>query len=59
MQFRNMARVIPGPILKLAPGKSVVTLMTWRLATQSDPEWAQVGCVHEAEMFLIKGLLER
>jgi len=59
MQFRNMARVIPGPLLKLESSKSVITLMTWRLATQSDAEWTQVGCVHEAEMFLIKGLLER
>lgn len=35
------------------------TLPTWRLATQSDDEWTQHGCIHEAETFLIRGLLER
>jgi hypothetical protein len=59
MQFRNMSRVIPGEVLKLGPDRCVVTLMTWRLNTQSDAEWTQISCVHEAEMFLIKGLLER
>lgn len=59
MQFRNMSRVIPGDLLKMGPDKCVVTLLTWRLATQTDAEWTQVSCVHEAEMFLIKGLLER
>jgi hypothetical protein len=32
---------------------------TWRLASESDAAWGQFGCVHEAEMFLIKGMLER
>ena len=59
MQFRNSSRVIPGEVLRLGPGKCVVTLLTWRLATQTDAEWTQISTVHEAEMFLIKGLLER
>ena len=59
MQFRNMSRVIPGDLLGLGPDQAVVTLMTWRLALQSDATWEQFGCIHEAEMFLIKGLLER
>jgi hypothetical protein len=59
MQFRNMSRVIPGEVIGLGPAHAVVTLMTWRLASQSDAAWAQISCVHEAEMFLIKGLLER
>lgn len=59
MQFRNMSRVIPGELLRLNPGSCVITLLTWRLATQSDAEWTQFGTIHEAEMFLIKGLLER
>lgn len=59
MQFRNMSRVIPGDLLKIGADKCVVTLLTWRLATQSDAAWEQMSCVHEAEMFLIKGLLER
>jgi hypothetical protein len=59
MQFRNMSRVIPGDLLGLGPDQAVVTLITWRLASQSDAAWEQFGCIHEAEMFLIKGLLER
>jgi hypothetical protein len=59
MQFRNMSRVIPGDHLKIGTGSCVVTLLSWRLSTQSDAAWAQFGCIHEAEMFLIKGLLER
>jgi hypothetical protein len=59
MQFRNMSRVIPGGLLKLGDDKCVVSLLTWRLATQSDAEWEQFCCIHEAEMFLIRGLLER
>lgn len=59
MQFRNMSRVIPGATLRMAPDSSVISLLTWRLATQSDAEWTQFCCIHEAEMFLIKGLLER
>lgn len=59
MQFRNMSRVIPGDLLKIGADKCVVTLLTWRLATQTDAEWEQMSCVHEAEMFLIRGLLER
>ena len=59
MQFRNMSRVIPGDVLKMGKDKSVVTLLTWRLATQDDAAWQQISAVHEAEMFLIKGLLER
>jgi hypothetical protein len=59
MQFRHMSRVIPGPMLKMEPDTCVVTLLTWRLATQSDADWVQLSTVHEAEMFLIKGLLER
>lgn len=59
MQFRNMSRVIPGGLLKRGDGNCVVTLLSWRLATQSDADWEQFSCIHEAEMFLIKGLLER
>lgn len=59
MQFRNAARVIPGAILGHRPNTSVITLMTWRLVSQSDAAWEQACVVHEAEMFLIRGLLER
>jgi hypothetical protein len=59
MQFRHMSRVIPGATLKMSDDACVVTLLTWRLATQSDGEWIALSTIHEAEMFLIKGLLER
>lgn len=59
LSFRNMSRVIPGPVLGLAGGTSVVTLLTWRIASQSDADWTEFCCIHEAEMFLIRGLLER
>ena len=59
MQFRNMSRVITGDLLKIGDDKCVVTLLSWRLASQSDADWEQFCCIHEAEMFLIRGLLER
>ncbi|MGH7003234.1 MAG: hypothetical protein ACREIP_04735, partial [Alphaproteobacteria bacterium] len=59
MQFRNAARVIPGALLGHDAKSSVVTLMSWRLASQSDAAWLQLGTVHEAEMYLIRGILER
>jgi hypothetical protein len=59
MQFRNMSRIIPGALLKIRDDHCVVTLLSWRLSTQSDADWEQFCCIHEAEMFLIRGLLER
>ena len=59
LQFRNSARVIPGVLLGLGEDACVVTLMTWRLASQSDADWAQISTVHEAEMYMIRGLAER
>lgn len=59
LRFRNMSRVLPGPTLGYDEDYCVVSLLTWRLADQTDEAWEQIGCVHEAEMFLIRGLLER
>ncbi len=59
MQFRNMSRVIPGTLLGHGADSAVITLLTWRLKTQTDEAWIQMGTVHEAEMYLIRGLLER
>jgi hypothetical protein len=58
LRFRNAARVFDGPTLGHPAGTAVVTLFTWRLATQSDDAWAQIGSTHETEMFLIRALLE-
>jgi hypothetical protein len=59
LQFRNAARVLPGALLGRDPQSCVVTLMSWRLATQTEDQWQQTCTVHEAEMYLIRGLLER
>ncbi|MBP0614547.1 hypothetical protein [Jiella mangrovi] len=59
MEFRNMARVIPGSALKMNASHCVVTLLSWRHAGQSEAAWMQISTSHEAEMFLIKGLLEQ
>lgn len=59
MQFRNMSRVLPGPLLGLPEQSCVVSLLTWRLASQDDAAWNQISTVHEAEMFMIRGLAER
>ncbi|MCQ8782141.1 hypothetical protein [Mangrovibrevibacter kandeliae] len=59
LSFRNMSRVIPGAVLNMPPGSCVVTLLSWRRADQSEAAWMQTSTSHEAEMFLIKGLLER
>ncbi|MEK6347370.1 MAG: hypothetical protein V4764_07815 [Burkholderia sp.] len=59
MQLRNISRVVPGHQLKRDEASCVVTLLSWRLSTQGDADWTQFCCIHEAEMFLIKGLLER
>ena len=59
LRFRNMSRVIPGEALNMGPDRCVVTLLSWRMADQSESAWMQTSTSHEAEMFLIKGLLER
>ncbi|HEX7382174.1 MAG TPA: hypothetical protein VF265_08465 [Nevskiaceae bacterium] len=58
MQFRNAARVLPGEAFGYGENRCIVTLLTWRLATQSDDAWQAVSKVHEAEMYLIRGLVE-
>ena len=59
LRFRNAARVIRGDALDHPPPSAVVTLLSWRLAAQSEAAWQQLCVTHETEMFLIKGLLER
>ena len=59
MVFRNHSRVIPGPLVGRDANSCIVSLMSWRLASHTQQQWEQLCTVHEAEMFLIKGLLER
>ena len=56
---RNSARIVPGPVLGLPENHCVVTLMTWRHSKAEEQRWLQTSVMHEAEMFVIKGLLER
>jgi hypothetical protein len=45
-------------LLERGPGASVVGLMAWRPAGQSDESWRRVQDVHRAEIHLIKSRLE-
>lgn len=56
---RIWIRVVPGEELERAAGTCVVTIAAWRPAGQSDESWRRTRASHEAEVFLIKGLLER
>src|SRR5438132_12579207 len=56
---RNSARIIPGSVLGMPENHCVVTLMTWRHSKAEEQRWLQTCAMHEAEMFVIKGLLER
>ena len=60
LQFRNMARVIPGALLGLGDGTCVVDppdlAAGLAVGRRLGPDGARS---HEAEMFLIRGLLER
>ena len=59
LSFRNASRVVPGAVLGRDPNTCIVTLLSWRSAAQTDQAWQQTCTVHEAEMYLIRGLLER
>jgi hypothetical protein len=58
LRFRNAARVFDGVLFGHPAGTAVVSLLTWRLVSQSDDAWAQICSTHETEMFLIRTLLE-
>ena len=46
-------------VFKVNPGSLLTALQRLERSGWLDAEWTQTSCVHEAEMFLIKGLLER
>lgn len=56
---RIWLRVVPAAALERPEGTCVVTLLAWRPSGQSDESWRRTRATHEAEAFLIKGLLER
>lgn len=58
LQPRNMARVVPGPVLGHGPGSCVVTLSTWRAADVPDDRWRLTCVSHKTEMYMIRHLIE-
>jgi hypothetical protein len=55
---RVIARVVPGPELGYAEGRSIVTLVLWRDASMSDENWSMIASAHETEMYIIRRLIE-
>jgi hypothetical protein len=56
---RISARVVPGPVVGRPENVCLITLAAWRAAGMDDARWRQLIAAHEAEIFLIKGQLER
>jgi hypothetical protein len=56
---RIWIRVVPAEHLGQAEETCLVTLVAWRPASQSDESWRLTRAAHEAEVFLIRGFLER
>ena len=55
---RVIGRVVPGAELGLGADCCVVTLVLWRAAEMSDGDWQMLRSAHEAEMFVIRRLIE-
>jgi hypothetical protein len=56
---RISARVVPGAELDLPASTCLVSLIAWRSAATSDEGWERTKALHEAEIFLIAGQIER
>jgi hypothetical protein len=56
---RIWIRVVPASHLEQSGETCMVTLLAWRPTRQSDESWRVTRAAHEAEVFLIKGFLER
>ncbi len=56
---RIWLRVVPAEHLERPAETCVVTLLAWRPTGQSDDSWRLTRVTHEAEVFLIRGYLER
>jgi hypothetical protein len=56
---RIWIRVVPAEHLERPAETCVVTLVAWRPTGQSDDSWRLTRVTHEAEVFLIRGYLER
>lgn len=58
LEARNMARIVPGEELGMAPECCLVTLLAWRSAFMDDARWKQLCVSHETQMFIIRKRLE-
>jgi hypothetical protein len=56
---RISARVVPGAELDLPEATCLVSLTAWRSAAASDESWERTKALHEAEIILIAGQIER
>jgi hypothetical protein len=53
------ARIIPGECVGLGSDACLINMTTWRTTSTTPEQWDLLGNVWEAEIHLIKGLLER
>lgn len=58
LSARISARVIPGAFYGKGAENCLVTLSAWRASQMSDDRWRQLVACHEAEIMLIKALIE-
>ena len=56
---RIAARIMPGEELGLPESTCLVSLIAWRTADMSDEKWQRLQALHEAEIILIAGQIER
>lgn len=56
---RISARVVPGDDLEGDTARSLVMLLAWRTASMDDERWRRLGAMHEAEILLLRGRIER
>lgn len=56
---RIMARVTPGDRLGKPVTRSVLSLMTWRIAGSDDFAWHRLTTIHETEILLVKSIIEQ
>ncbi|MEQ9812268.1 MAG: hypothetical protein RLO50_05770 [Azospirillaceae bacterium] len=58
LAHRISARVHDGTGLGYGAGTSLVVLTAWRPAAMDDDRWHRLKVTHEAEILLLKGLME-
>jgi hypothetical protein len=59
LSWQVEARIIPGDEIGLEQSQSLINMTTWRTAKTDAAEWELTGHVWQAEIQLIKGLIER